>query len=355
MISRAPGRICLFGDHQDYLQLPIIACAINRYITIEGIPNDKDYFHILLPDMEDEVMLRFRESEPSIQKGNHLRATLEVVKRYGCIPDKGYDIKIYGTIPINAGLSSSSAMVVAWVQWLLITYRCDQKVTPKLIGKIAYEAEVIEQNSPGGKMDQYTSALGDLLYLETDAQSYFQKIDTSLKGLIVGESGIPKNTIGLLGNVKTNALHAIALVTEKEPDFDISHATLSDYKSYKNLLSNELQPFLYASIQNHLITQEARVALSKKTIDYKHLGRLLNAHHDVLKNVLRITVPRIDAMIDAAIQHGAYGAKIVGSGGGGSICVLASEKNQQLIIDAIIDTGAHHAYSVQISKGAYTL
>ncbi len=355
MISKAPGRICLFGDHQDYLQLPIIACAINRYITIEGIPNDKDNFHILLPDMENERVIRFRESVPSIQKGDHLIAALKVVKRYGCIPDKGYCIEIKGTIPINAGLSSSSAMVVAWVQWLLTTFGCDPIISPELIGKIAYEAEVIEQHSPGGKMDQYTSALGNLLYLETNELSYFQKMDTSLKGLIVGESGIPKNTIGLLGTIKNNALQAIALVTKKIYDFDLSHATLSDYESYKNLLPNELQPFLYASIKNHLITQEARVVLSKKTIDYKHLGHLLNAHHDVLKNVLHITVPRIDMMIDAALQHGAYGAKIVGSGGGGSICALAPEKNQQTIIDAIIDAGAHDAYSVQISKGTHIL
>ena len=44
----------------------------------------------------------------------------------------------------------------------------------------------------------------------------------------------------------------------------------------------------------------------------------MNGHHEVLRDLLKITVPRIDAMVNAALKAGAYGAKIVGSGGGGS-------------------------------------
>ena len=42
LISKAPGRVCLFGDHQDYLGLPIIACAINRFVEIHGMANDSE-------------------------------------------------------------------------------------------------------------------------------------------------------------------------------------------------------------------------------------------------------------------------------------------------------------------------
>ena len=37
IISKAPGRVCLFGDHQDYLGLPIIATTIDKEITIKAI------------------------------------------------------------------------------------------------------------------------------------------------------------------------------------------------------------------------------------------------------------------------------------------------------------------------------
>lgn len=362
MISKAPGRICLFGDHQDYLELPIIACAINRYITIQGVPNNTGSFKIHLPDLGKEEVIRFREpdspasrSDLKPQRGAHLLTAIYVVSQYGCHPDIGYDITIQGDIPINAGLSSSSAMVVAWVHWLFTTYGCDQPITSEFIGKVAYEAEVVAQQAPGGKMDQYTSAIGDIIYLETDTHSYHKKIVTPLEGLIIGASGISKNTVGVLGDLKGQALEAIALIKKEVPSFSIHKATETEYHTYKGILPTRLVPFFYAAIYNHKITQEALFALSEKEIDYKNIGDLLNAHHTILKDTLQITVPRIDAMIDAALQAGAYGAKIVGSGGGGCICALAPLEKQQDIIQAIKEAGAIDAYAAQVSKGAHIL
>ncbi|MFC1564948.1 galactokinase family protein, partial [candidate division KSB1 bacterium] len=36
LIVSAPGRICLFGEHQDYLGLPVIAAAIGLRISVSG-------------------------------------------------------------------------------------------------------------------------------------------------------------------------------------------------------------------------------------------------------------------------------------------------------------------------------
>jgi galactokinase len=33
---KAPGRICLFGEHQDFLGLPVIAAVIDLHITVSG-------------------------------------------------------------------------------------------------------------------------------------------------------------------------------------------------------------------------------------------------------------------------------------------------------------------------------
>ncbi len=38
---KAPGRVVLFGEHQDYLHLPVIPMAIDKYITIEGTEHSK--------------------------------------------------------------------------------------------------------------------------------------------------------------------------------------------------------------------------------------------------------------------------------------------------------------------------
>ncbi len=40
LCASAPGRVCLFGEHQDYLDLPVIPCAISRRMTISGHRSD---------------------------------------------------------------------------------------------------------------------------------------------------------------------------------------------------------------------------------------------------------------------------------------------------------------------------
>ena len=351
VISKAPGRICLFGDHQDYLGLPIIACAINRFVEIHGMINDSEEICIEMPDMKSSRSFHIHDPFDHLENGDHIASVVRVLRRYGCVLDKGYTITIKGDLPINAGLSSSSAVVVAWIRFLLKTFGCNQKVTDELVAKFAYEAEVVEYNSPGGRMDQYTIAIGDIIFLETGDSAKYKKIESSLSSLVIGESGIPKNTMGLLSDLKRKAQNSIELVQEYDSDFNLHSAVLKDIEKYSDILSEELKPFFYSSIKNHLITKEALIALNEETLNYERIGALMNEHHFVLKNILKITTPKIDNMIEAALEAGAYGAKIVGSGGGGSICAISSKQNKQRVIDNILAAGAKDAYAVSVTSG----
>jgi len=352
-LVKAAGRICLFGDHQDYLGLPIIACAINRFITLRAVPNNSEMFVLEMPDINTSRQFSIHENFEQFQKGDHVASVIKVLKRYGCLPNKGYNIHINSTIPINAGLSSSSALVVAWVCFLLETFGCNQSINEELIAKIAYEAEVTEQQSPGGRMDQYTIAIGGIIFLETNDKASYKKIEAELEGLIIGESGIPKNTIGLLSDLKSKAIRSIEMIKKNVAGYQIEAAKLSDVDAYAHLLPEELIPFFYAAVKNYTITKRAYKIICDKTINYKYLGQLMNEHHQVLKDVLKITTPKIDGMIDAALTAGAYGAKIVGSGGGGSICVIAPIEKQQIVIDNIIKAGGKDAYQVSVTQGIH--
>ncbi|WP_062062991.1 mevalonate kinase family protein [Aquimarina longa] len=355
IVSIAPGRTCLFGDHQDYIGLPIIACAIDRYIKLVAEENNSTIFNIRTPDIDKERNIFINNTINDIEKGDHLLSVLKVVKEYGCIPDRGFDITISGNLPINAGISSSSAVVVSWIKFLLEAFGSRNSVTPEYVSQIAYEAEVLEQGSPGGKMDQYSIGLGNVLYLETGNDFNYELIHKPIKGLIIGESGIPKETIGVLKELKEKAWLAIHKIKETDKDFDIQKAQKKDLDTLQNYLPDRLYPYLYAAISNHDITQKALRVLKRKHIDFEELGSLMNEHHQILRDVLKITVPKIDNMIDSALDAGAYGAKIVGSGRGGSIVVLASEGKEQKIINAIIDAGGKDAYRVNVDKGARIL
>ena len=351
----APARICLFGDHQDYLGLPVIACAINRHITLTANENSSNQLMLSLPDIQSQRDIDISDSFEILEKEDHFASAIRVVRRYGAIIDKGWDITISGNIPINAGVSSSSAILVAWIHFLLKAFATDRTINPEFISQLAYEAEVIEHNSPGGKMDQYSIGIGNIIFLETGDHFNYEIIGDSLEGMVLGDSGVLKDTLGLLRRSKSNALKAIEIIRKIETSFLLEKATLLDYKKHKEMLPKELKPYFYAAIQNHIITQKALTELKKPVLNYPLIGAFMNEHHTILRDDLKITVPKIDAMIDAAISAGAYGVKIIGSGGGGCIVAISPKGKELEISEAIKFAGAKDAYPVKVVKGTQTI
>ena len=349
--SQAPGRICLFGDHQDYLKLPIIACAIDRSLRIKGTPNNTNQFVVYKKDLGEEETILIEPSKSPIRKEDFLRTALKVLLKYGCIPSEGYDIIIEGTIPINAGLSSSTALTIAWIQFLVEAFGVDAEVTPEWIAQRAYETEVLEHVTSGGSMDQYTIALGGLIFLKTTDNSVL-KLSKPIGHLVVGVSGIAKDTFGSLSHLKGHALKAIEQVKNQIPLFEIAEAKSTDLDLYLKYISPDLLPFFTAAIINHSITNQAKVEFLKANPNPEILGNLMNQHHEQLQRNLKITHPRIDAMINSVLNAGAYGAKIVGSGGGGCIVAMTNKNNTIEIVQSLKEVGAIDAFIVSKAEGS---
>ena len=108
-------------------------------------------------------------------------------------------------------------------------------------------------------------------------------------------------------------------------------------------------------MENHSITQTAYLELKKKNPNLNNIGKLMNRHHNILKNDLSVTVPLIDRMIDLALKNGSYGAKIIGSGGGGSILILTNKVNENKIINAMYKVGAKEVVKANVSPGIFSL
>jgi galactokinase len=349
--SLAPGRTCLFGDHQDYLGLPVIACAIDRNIKLTAEQNDTDTFVLNMIDINEIRVIDIDASFTVLEPRDYFASSLRVLRRYGCVPTAGYNIIITGDIPINSGTSSSSALLMAWIRFLITAFGVDTDVTPEFLSKIGYESEVLEHGEPGGMMDHFSIGVGNIVHIDTKNPFSYKVIGTQLQGLITGVSGVPKETIGLIGELKGNALTAIDIVKQNFPSFELNASEIKDINRYKNCLPDRLIPYFEAALKNFHYTKEALKEFEKPVLDLKKIGLLMNDHHAVLRDLLKITVPRIDDMIHAALKAGAYGAKIVGSGGGGSIVVIADPKNENQVIEAILKAGALEAYSVSVDPG----
>ena len=180
MISKAPARICLFGDHQDYLGLPVIACAIDKYIFIDGKPNNSNFLNFDLQDLGKKISINLNDNLKEIEKGDHIKYVLKSLKKNKIVINKGYDIKVKSEIFINAGISSSSALIVALINFFLKIFN-PEKISEKFISELAYQSEVVEQGGSGGRMDQYSITIGNTIFLETNTNNSFFKIKSPLK------------------------------------------------------------------------------------------------------------------------------------------------------------------------------
>ena len=75
---KAPARICLFGDHQDYLGLPVIACSIARFINLKAVVNKHQKLYIKLPNINSERIIEVSENFENLKKGDHFAAALRL-------------------------------------------------------------------------------------------------------------------------------------------------------------------------------------------------------------------------------------------------------------------------------------
>jgi len=349
MISiKVPARICFFGDHQDYLGLPVIAGSINRFIYLNAQPIPEKEFHIRLKDIDDSITLSLDDTLDKVNSGDYYRSGMAVLKQKGFRFSQGYSIVVEGNVPVNAGLSSSSALVVAWLRFLIAIQKEKRAVTDAEIGHWAYETEVTYFNQPGGLMDQYTIAQQGLLFIDTK-EGKTKRLQGNLGKLVVAESGISKETLGVLQNGRAFQENAIQEVQAHHPDFKIQDANIDDYERYLDLISEEYKDHWYAAIHNFNNTMEATAQLKGTEDGLKELGRLMDEHQTILENRIQNTPKAMIRMMEAARGAGALGAKIIGSGGGGCMVAMVTNDSKIPVINAFLESGAKAAYEVELT------
>lgn len=359
---KSPGRICLFGEHQDYLSFPVISMAITKYIYLEAKKVVEKKFLIELSDIGQtlEINLNNKEQEYNTNR-DYLRSGYNQFLRRGIKFENGYKIIISGDIPINAGVASSSALVIAWLYFLNLI--SNQKCDLKQLALMGFHSEVIEFNEGGGMMDHYTAAYGNLLHLTPSLPNpNLINYDLMLKGFVLGDLLEKKSTVEDLIKVKESSLISIKYLKKLMPNFDQFNTKLEDVEPYLPSLSSEYQKKLRGILINRDITNRAKNLIdnnfslikSKKwskeiEYSYKKLGNLLNQHQEQLKTNIGISTSKIDKILSKCNELGAYGGKINGSGFGGTMFALYPG-NQEKLINAIKE-GNGKPYIIETSRG----
>jgi galactokinase len=345
----SPGRICLFGEHQDYLSLPVVSAAISLRVAVKGTRRKDSYISMRLPDIGLTKRFRLNKTLRYTTKRDYFRSGVNVLHHQGYTFSNGFNCEVRSEIPLKAGASSSSAMVAAWIQFLALI--SDQRVTltQNECAYLAHQAEVVEFHEPGGMMDHYSSSYGGVLHLKFFPSLSVSSLKLPLKRFVLGDSQQPKNTRKVLSMVKNQITHIVRHIRAKHPDFSLHTIDINDLPRYNPLLTAAHKALLHGTVRNRDITGKAIELLRKRPFNEKRFSALLNEHQTILRDVLKISTPKIDAMLTAAVDAGAICGKINGSGGGGSMFVYAPEHPHR-IAEAIEREGGK-AYIISIDEG----
>ncbi len=347
--TSAPGRICLFGEHQDYLQLPVITSAINLRIRISGKPRPDRKVHFSLPDLSRKETFFIEKEIPYTRKRDYLKSAVNILQREGVVFSHGFECEVRGEIPINSGTSSSSALIVAWIKFLLEATSDPRRADLTFVAQMAHRAEVEEFREPGGMMDHYATSLGGVLYIDFRAPRPTQPLFSSLGTFVLGDSRESKNTTDILKRVKEGVLGIFREFPERLSLKTLPALQLEDIAPLKSKLESDRFDLLKGFLKNRDLTQQALLLFNKEKFDRRKFGALLNEHQTILRDVLKISTPKIDRMIEAALSAGAYGGKINGSGGGGCMFAYAPE-NPEAVARAIRAAGGV-PYIVTVDEG----
>ncbi len=343
-----PGRLCLFGEHSDYLGLDVISAALDRYIELKVSPRQDDVITVLYRDLEEEERFSAESEAPYLKKRDYVRSAFNVVRRRSPQRMAGADITVTGNIPIGAGLSSSSALTVGAV--VAFSRLAGLDLSSDYIARAAFQAEVVEFGESGGKQDHFAIAYGGIVHLDLGEDYLVTRLPAKLSGLVIGDSREQKeDTVGDLAHLRETILNEYDKIRASIGEFEPRSTELRKVHDLSRRRPTNARLMAEATLRNRDLTARARKLLGEKDPDVKLLGRLIDEHHEILRDSLHRSTDKIERLIEAAKSSGALGCKVNGSGGGGTMLAYAPNRESE-VMDAI-DAAGGTAFEVEAGQG----
>jgi N-acetylgalactosamine kinase len=368
-VVRAPGRVNLLGEHTDYNGLPVLPMAIDRSVLIAGAPRDDRCVTVgnVAPQFASRSYT-LAESIPAFSSGdwgNYSKAAAQGMVRH-CAGqlERGADLLVDGDIPRGAGLSSSSALVVASALALIAAN--DIEVPYETLAELLPLAERYVGTLSGG-MDQAVSLLaraGHALRLDffplrvrtvplpagvavvvchslvpaeksSGAQhGYNLRVIECRLGCRVLEralgSGLPRG-LRTLGDLVTlfpgrPLLEFLEYLQLAERPLSVAEIAAAVGTSPERLRSDcgigrdSGDHFNLVRRVRHVFSEAERVNQAEDYLragDAAGFGRLMAASHGSCRDDYEISCPELEALVSTAMHAGAIGARLTGAGFGG--------------------------------------
>ncbi|GAK57277.1 galactokinase [Candidatus Vecturithrix granuli] len=406
IIVRAPGRVDLMGSHTDYHQGYVLPMALDKDIlVVAGKRKDQQLvLHNTDPAFAMQTFL-LEKDIPCSDKGswqNYVKAAVQAfVRDYGLSVLQGMNLVVDGRppygVPVAAGLSSSSALLVATAVAVKELFQISME--PKQFARFCGEAEWYV-GTRGGFMDHFTSVLnqqGHALFLdcrpiERDGKATFYTEHIPLRPgyqVAVCNTNVKKEK-SASSEYNTRVLETKIGLELLRPHFpqathlrDIPLGTsLADLLPDRITLAElhqQLEPTIYETLFQesridsthplrilprcrHVLAENAGVLRGcdlLKAGDMDAFGKVMTDSYHSIRDDFEASCPELDILIESILRcPGALGARIAGAGWGGCAVALIKADDALTFRARIADeyqahTGLHaDIFLCQPSQGA---
>lgn len=318
IVASAPAKVILAGGKGVNYGFPALAVAVEprAYCALRSLDRDR-YVFVFNDRAENGDLARLKEFKKEIdslraEKSYDAISTIAredffapvryvlsfVHERTGRI---GYHLSWRSEIPAGSGLGSGAAASAAMALVACEASGCHPK--PPDIAWLAWQGDVIAHGGMGTGLDSSASALGGIV--RYSLQEGPKPIDVKV---------LPRLVIG---------------------DTLLRSSTASSNTKSRNWL-DEHPARIHLMAEMGLVVEQAQEALSRG--DMVALGHFMNLCH-LIKEKVGMSLPKIEAMVDAALGAGALGAKISGKGCGGIIIALAARGGEGEVAAAMNAAG----------------
>jgi mevalonate kinase len=271
-IGTACGKVILLGEHAVVYGVPALAAGIERGVRAVAVPSARQTSSLTVASWKTEVT----EHDPR-DLGRALRALVAASGVHAPLA-----IEAFVELPPGGGLGCSAALGVA------VARAIDRHATADVIAERVMAWERVFHGNPSG-VDAAVASRGGCVLFSRKEGVEAMRVGAPLT-LCVGHSGEASSTGAMV--------EGVARLRAARPE-----AVDGAFDGIRDL-----------------------VAASRRAIeggDRRTLG-LLMEQNQVWLGELALSTPAIDRMCKLAREHGAFGAKLTGAGGGGSVVALVN-------------------------------
>ncbi|MCJ7580923.1 MAG: galactokinase [Candidatus Aminicenantes bacterium] len=337
VISLAPGRINIIGEHTDYNLGFVLPAAIDRNIQFLAKRRKDNKISVWAENFQERENFFVDDLKAAHTKKwvDYVKGIFWVLKKEGYSLG-GIDSMIRGNIPLESGLSSSAALEVSILNALNQLFHLS--LSKEQIARLSQVAENDYVGVNCGLMDQFISVFGKkntALFLDCETLKH-EHVPLPLEehglNIVVYDSRVRRELSASDYNKRRLESRAALkiLKTQKVKSFkDVDKSLIENKK-------NEMGDILFRRAR-HVITENQRVKDAVrfiKTRDFQKLGGLLFQSHLSLRDDYEVSCPELDLLYEVGEKFGGcLGARMTGAGFGGSGIALVKEVETEAFVD----------------------